>query len=192
MGWTATSGPRRVAVVGGGMLGARLAWLLADAGVAVTLYEAGPTLGGLVAPWQVGDLTWDRLYHVILLSDARTRALVEALGLGDRLRFGVTRTGFYTDGRQHSMSDALEFLRFPPLGLTDKLRLGGTIAAVARMPAGPWLERVPVLDFLTALSGRRTAERIWRPLLQAKLGDEHARAPAAFIHATIQRMYAAR
>ena len=42
--------------------------------------------------------------------------------------FGVeTKTGFYTDGKLYSMSNSLEFLRFPPLGLLSKLRLGATI-----------------------------------------------------------------
>src|SRR5262249_9766562 len=41
-------------------------------------------------------------------------------------------------------------------------------------------------------SGRRTVERIWLPLLKAKLGDAWQRTSAAFIWATIQRMYAAR
>src|SRR5206468_3631704 len=49
-----------------------------------------------------------------------------------------------------------------------------------------------VVDWLRRHSGRRTLERIWLPLLKAKLGDAWQRTSAAFIWATIQRMYAAR
>jgi protoporphyrinogen oxidase len=51
---------------------------------------------------------------------------------------------------------------------------------------------MPVADWLLKHSGRRTFERIWLPLLKAKLGDAWQRTSAAFIWATIQRMYAAR
>jgi protoporphyrinogen oxidase len=47
----------------------------------------------------------------------------------------------------------------------------------------PWLRRH---------SGDATFERLWLPLLRAKLGDRYRDTSAAFIGATIARMYAAR
>jgi len=49
-----------------------------------------------------------------------------------------------------------------------------------------------VAEWLARHSGRKTFEQIWLPLLKAKLGDTWQRTSAAFIWATIQRMYAAR
>src|SRR4029079_17014449 len=54
------------------------------------------------------------------------------------------------------------------------------------------LEKIPVADWLTKLSGRRTFEKMWLPLLRAKLGESYRQVSAAFIWATIARMYAAR
>ena len=85
--------------------------------VDVTLIEGARAPGGLAASQSIGGYTWDRFYHVILLSDTHLRSLLEELGFGDRLRWGVTRTGFYTDGHLYSLSTSLEFLRFPPLSL---------------------------------------------------------------------------
>src|SRR5439155_601202 len=56
----------KVAVVGGGILGLTLAHRLTRAGHAVDLLEAGPVLGGLVAPQDYGPFVWDRFYHCIL------------------------------------------------------------------------------------------------------------------------------
>ena len=64
---------QRWAVVGAGALGLTLALRLARQGPRVTVYEAGDVLGGLAAPWQVGDVTWDGHYHVTLLSDTALR-----------------------------------------------------------------------------------------------------------------------
>jgi len=44
---------QRVAVVGGGALGLRLAWHLVAAGARVTVLEAAPALGGLASSWSV-------------------------------------------------------------------------------------------------------------------------------------------
>ena len=107
------TGLGRIGVVGGGLLGMTLALRLRQRGARVTLLDAAPTAGGLADAMRIGDFTWDRFYHVMLLSDLNTRALVDELGLTDRLRWGRTRTGFFTDGALHSMSNSVEFLRFP-------------------------------------------------------------------------------
>ena len=63
---------------------------------------------------------WDRHYHVTLLSDKHLRSLLVELGLESDMEWVETRTGFYTDGRLHSLSNSLEFLTFPPLNLFEK------------------------------------------------------------------------
>lgn len=180
------------AVVGGGMLGSTVALRLAQRGEDVTLYEAAPELGGLASAWQLGDVTWDRHYHVTLLSDLRVRNLLSDLGLEEEMEWVETRTGSYFDGELHSISNSLEFLRFPPLSLLDKVRLGATIFYGSKVRDWRRLERIPVDDWLQRLSGRRVFERFWLPLLEAKLGASHDKTSAAFIWATIQRLYAAR
>jgi len=183
---------REVAIVGGGILGMTLALRLQGQGCRVTILEAAPETGGLTVSQRIAGHTWDRFYHVILLSDLHLRGLLEELGLGQKLRWGTTRTGFYCDGTLYSLSDSLEFLRFPPLSLIDKLRLAATILYASRLRDWKPLERIPVVDWLRRLSGPRTTERIWLPLLRSKLGENYRRASAAFIWAIIARMYAAR
>jgi len=180
------------AVIGGGMLGLVLALRLAERGTRVVLFEAAPTFGGLAAPWTLGDVTWDRHYHVTLASDRALRALLRDLGLEGDMRWGPVGTGFYTGGRFYPMNSALDFLRFPPLGLIDKLRLGLTIVGGSRIADPAPLEEISVESWLTRRSGRKTFEKIWRPLLLAKLGDRYRDASAAFIWAIIVRLYAAR
>lgn len=184
--------PEKIAIVGAGMLGLTLALRCSEAGHKVTLYESAPEIGGLASVWQIGEITWDRHYHVTLFSDRFTRKIVEDLGIGDEFEWVETKTGFYTDGRLVSMSDTIEFLTFPPLDLISKIRLGFTIFYASKIKNWRKLEQIPVERWLTRLSGRRTFEKIWRPLLKAKLGEAYAESSAAFIWASIQRMYAAR
>lgn len=182
----------RTAVIGGGLLGMQIAKNLRACGNQITLFEAASHLGGLADSWRIGDVTWDRHYHVILMSDLRTRSLLKSLGLEDQLVWKETKTGFYTDDKLISMSNTLEFLKFPPLGLIDKLRLGGTIFWASKIKNWRKLETIPVVSWLRKWSGKRTTEKVWLPLLRAKLGENYQYASAAFIWAIIARMYAAR
>jgi len=188
---TATAS-RHYAILGGGLLGMTLAHRLARAGQRVSLFESAPQLGGLASAWELNGITWDRHYHVTLLSDSHLRNLLIELDLDSDMKWVETRTGFYMGGKLYSMSSSLEFLRFPPLSLIDKVRLGATIFHASRETDWRRLEQIGVTEWLTKLSGRNVFEKMWRPLLRAKLGENYQQASAAFIWAIIARMYAAR
>ena len=140
-----------------------LALRLRDQGLRITLIEAAPVTGGLTQSQTLGGFTWDRFYHVILLSDQHLRNLLRELGLTERMRWGTTRTGFYIGGKLYSLSDAREFLRFPPLSATDKIRLAATILYASRIRNWRRLERIPVAQWLRRLSGERTFNSLWLP-----------------------------
>ncbi len=182
----------RVLVVGGGVLGLTLADDLARRGHRPIVLESAPSPGGLASPETIGGYEWDRFYHVILESDLHLRGLLKQIGVADSLRWGTTRTGFYAQGRLHSLSSSIDYLRFPLLGLVDKVRLAATILRAAHTTEWRRLESIPVADWLTRWSGRRVFERLWLPLLRSKLGEHWRDASAAFIWAIIRRMYAAR
>jgi protoporphyrinogen oxidase len=179
-------------IVGGGIMGMTLAHRLAERGHKVTLYEAAPELGGLVSSWKMEDVEWDKFYHVILLSDFRTRKVLKEIGLEKDIKWVETKTGFYIDGKLHSMSDTIEFLKFPTLNLLDKFRLGLTIIVASKIKNWKRLEKIPVTSWLRKWSGKNTFNKIWLPLLRAKLGESYQKTSAVFIWATIQRMYGAR
>jgi phytoene desaturase len=65
---------RRVAVVGGGLGGLVAAGELARAGLQVTLYEAGPTLGGKAGTFEKNGLTFDTGPTLLTMPDVIRRA----------------------------------------------------------------------------------------------------------------------
>jgi protoporphyrinogen oxidase len=186
------SGTEHWCVAGGGMLGQVLALRLAQAGRRVTLCEAAPDTGGLAAAWEIDGITWDKFYHVVLPGDARTLGLMDEIGLADRVIWEKSRTGFFAKGRLSPLDGALDYLRLPTLGPVAKARLAFTLMMAGRISDGRPLEQIPVKDWLTRWSGRAAFERLWLPLLRAKLGDNADIASAAFIWATARRLYLAR
>ena len=116
---------KNIAIIGSGFLGLTLALRLAETGAKVTVFESASEIGGLAGAWRIGDdIVWDKHYHVTLLSDSFTRKIVEEIGLADEFEWVETKTGFYTDGKLVSMSNTLEFLKFPPLDLVSQISFG--------------------------------------------------------------------
>ena len=185
-------GSEKWGIIGGGFMGMTLAHRLANEGKDVTLFEAAPELGGLASSWKMGEVEWDKFYHVILLSDFRTRNILKDIGLDKEINWVETKTGFYTNGKLYSMSDTIEFLKFPTLNLIDKFRLGLTIIVASRIKNWKRLEKIPLTTWLKRWSGKNTFNKIWLPLLRAKLGESYKKTSAVFIWATIQRLYGAR
>jgi protoporphyrinogen oxidase len=179
-------------VVGGGVMGLKIARDLAAKGQEVTVAEAAPTFGGLTSAWSLGNVIWDRFYHVTLLSDSKLRELLSEIGLEEEMEWIETKTGFYAGGKLLSMSNTVEFLKFPPLSLFERLRLGGTIFYASKIKNWRRLEKLSVEQWLRRWSGHGAFEKVWLPLLKAKLGEAYKQTSAAFIWAHTARMYKAR
>jgi protoporphyrinogen oxidase len=182
-----------LAVIGGGISGIAAALELAKCGqFEITLFEKGDHLGGLSDYYQWNGMTCDRFYHVILSTDSEMLRLIRDLGIEDLLCWKDTKSGFYGEGRLVSMSTTLDFIRFPFLSLWQKLRLGCGILYSTRIKTSNRLDRIYAREWLTMVFGRRVYERIWDPLLRSKLGSGREKISAAFIWATICRLYGAR
>ncbi len=182
----------RIGIIGGGLMGLALAERLGSAGHRITVFERADQPGGLSTWHEFDGFTWDRFYHVVLPSDTALVEFMRRIGLTDRLRWRASRTGFYVDRAFHSLSSGLDFLRFPLLGLWSKFRLAATILYCSRIRDWRRLEAMTVEEFLVRHSGRATFEKMWKPLLLAKLGEHYRRVSAVFIWTYVKRLFSAR
>ena len=183
----------KVGIVGGGIMGISLGYFLSQQDVDVEIFETSPELGGLAGPiWLDDGTAVDRFYHAILSSDSHLYELCDELGITDQLRFRETRMGFYYQDQVYSMNNMIEFLRFPPLGWIDRFRLGLTVLYAQLVKDWHSLEGIDVESWLVRLSGRRTFENIWRPMLMAKFDGSFENTPATYIWARLVRMKSTR
>jgi protoporphyrinogen oxidase len=154
--------------------------------------EAGSQVGGLTTHYNFGPFSWDKFYHCILTSDSALLQLIEDLGLTHELHWSETKTGFFANQRLYSMSSALDFLRFPPLNLWQKARLGLGILYASRIRDGRPLEKYLASEWLTKVFGLANYRKLWGPLLKSKLGACREETSAAFIWTYIARYYSTR
>lgn len=184
--------PNRVVIVGGGIMGLALAYHLSQRGAAVTVYEQSQILGGLASPLIVGDVRVDRFYHTILSSDLSLKALIEACGAAELLHFTPTKQGFYDKGKVYPFNTPFDFLRFPPLSLFERFRLG--LQVIYAQSERDWrkMDCIPVEKWLTRVSGQNVYHKVWKPLLRAKFDSEAVNVPATYIWSRLRRMMGTR
>ncbi len=173
-------------------MGLALAKRLASQGHSVSVFETDKQIGGLATHHDFGGFFWDRFYHVILPTDSHLLNFLDDIGLRDHVGWHATQTGFFVNEKFHPLNNSLDFLRFPPLNLWSKLRLALTILYCSRLNDWERLEKITVDSWLTRLSGRKTFDKLWKPLLLAKLGAQYQRVSAVFIWTYIKRMFSAR
>ncbi|MGW4400092.1 hydroxysqualene dehydroxylase HpnE [Amycolatopsis nivea] len=146
-----------VAVVGGGLAGIAAALACADAGQPVTLFEARPHLGGLTHSFTRGELRVDNGQHVFLRCCTAYRALLDRLGVADRVTLqprleipirlpgAAEPTWLRRDDLPAPLHLATSLLRYDPLRPLDRARFA--LAALALRRVDPKADRTDRQSF---------------------------------------------
>jgi protoporphyrinogen oxidase len=182
----------KVAVVGGGVAGLAAAYRLLQKGHQVSLFEAGPSLGGLVRTFEVGGGRIESFYHHLFASDTTIIRLINDLGLGDRLVWRDSKVGFFQDGRIYDFVTPLDLLRFRPLPLLDRVRLGLMGLRLRREERWDQFEDVTAHDWIVKNVSPRVFDVVWGPLLRGKFGEAGDEVSMAWLWSKIHLRFASR
>lgn len=144
---------------------------LAQRGEEVVLLEREAEPGGLAAGFRLGPSYLEKFYHHLFRSDTAAVALISELGLGDKLVWPRPRTSTLIGGQQYQLDSAGSLLRFQPLPLLDRLRLGAAVAYLRLEPNYHRLEHTTADAWIRKWMGARVYDTLWRPLLQSKFGN---------------------
>ena len=159
-----------MAVIGAGALGLAAARRLAMGGARVTVFEREPAPGGLVVGFKVGPTWVEKFYHHIFETDRRMVELLGELGLGGRLVWGRPATANLRNGQIRRLDGALAVLRFSPLSVAARLRLGLVIAGLKAVRTPECFEGQTAAAWLRRWMGTEAYETVWKPLLVGKFG----------------------
>jgi len=160
----------QVTIIGAGFTGLTAAFELARNGIAVIVLESEPAIGGLAAAFELGGAKLDRFYHHWFTNDLEVMALIDDLGLRDKVEINPTNTGVYYANNFFKLSTPLDLLRFTPLSFLDRIRLGLLALRARRVKDWMQLEDKTAHEWLRELGGEAVYKVVWEPLLKGKFG----------------------
>jgi protoporphyrinogen oxidase len=161
----------RVGIIGGGAAGLAAAYELTRRGHYAEVFEQAPFLGGQASTFPVGGGQLERGYHHLFVSDTDMVDLIQEIGLGHRMAWLESRVGLYHSGKIWPFSTPMDLLRFTPLTLIQRLRVGLWTFILQKTRDWRRLESVTARDWIIAHMGQQAYEVIWEPLLRGKFGE---------------------
>ncbi len=182
----------RVGVIGGGAAGLSAAYELQRQGHQVSVFERAPFLGGQASTFDVGGARLERGYHHLFTSDLDMIWLIREMGLGEKLAWIPSRVGLYHGGRMWAFATPTELLKFTPIGIADRVRLGLVSLYLQRVRNWRRFEGVTAAEWLPRWVGRAAYEAVWEPLLRGKFGRRYAEVGMTWFWGKIALRFASR
>lgn len=161
---------KHVVIIGGGFCGMASAYELARQGISVTVLEKDAEIGGLAGSFAVAGEQVDKFYHHWFTNDEHVMRLITELGLEKNVLLRSTNTGMYYANHFFKLSTPLDLLRFTPLPLFDRIRLGLLALRARRVHDWRKLENATAGQWLQAMGGSKAYQVVWEPLLRGKFG----------------------
>ncbi len=153
------------------MAGLTAALRLAKLGHRVTLWERGERFGGQAAAFDVTGGQLEFFYHHLFQSDREIVALMEELGIDDKLAWLPSNVGYFADGKIYPLNGAADLLKLKIIPFHDRVRLGLVTAYLQRVRDWKKYEKVTAEKWLRRALGNRAYERTLGAQLDAKFGS---------------------
>ncbi len=161
----------RVGIIGAGAAGLAAAYELGLQGHRAAVYERADFLGGQASTFDVGGARLEKGYHHWFTSDTDIVDLTHEIGLGHQVRWIDSSVGTLWDGRIYPFVTPMDLMKFTPLSLLDRMRLGLTTLYLQRQKDFRKYEGITADEWLRRHSGKRGYEVFWGPMLRGKFGD---------------------
>ncbi|MBM3939301.1 MAG: NAD(P)/FAD-dependent oxidoreductase [SAR202 cluster bacterium] len=171
----------KIGIIGGGAAGLAAAYEFGLRGHQAEVFERAPFLGGQASTFPVGGTPLERGYHHLFRSDTAMTGLMEELGLGHQMRWIDSNVGFFSQGRIWRFTTPIDLMRFGPLPLLDRVRLGLTTMYLQRRREWRSLEQQTAREWTRNRAGKRVYEVIFEPMLRGKFGEYYDQISMAWL-----------
>jgi protoporphyrinogen oxidase len=179
---------KHLIVLGAGAMGLAATYRALALGHRVTLIEASPEPGGMMAHFDLAGLSIERYYHFICKSDKPTFQLMDELGIGSLIRWKSTSMGYFMGGRLHRWGDPVSLLLFPHLNIFEKIRYGLLMFISTRRNSWSALEHISAKTWIERWCGVTVYAKLWKPLFDLKFYQYADNVSASWIWTRIRRI----
>lgn len=179
---------KKIAIVGGGVMGLTLAYELVKTGHEVTVFERDDRVGGMSASFDFDGLIIERYYHFFCKPDIPIFELLRELGIGHLLKWKDTQMGFFYEGKLYKWGNPAALLFFPRLGLISKIRFGLQVFLSVKRDRWDKLDRITAARWAKNWTGKRAYDVLWDSLLRLKFHWFHDQISAAWVWRRLRRV----
>ncbi|MHB1394728.1 MAG: FAD-dependent oxidoreductase, partial [Clostridia bacterium] len=176
----------RIGIIGCGITGLTAAHELTKKGHEVELFEVAAAVGGIAGAVQMDGFYLEKYYHHFFKSDKQIISLLEELGIGNELLWQESRMGYYTDNMAYEFGTPQSLLKFKPLPMMDKFKFGMSVLRLMGIKGWRPLEQVTAKEWLVENAGVNAFEKVWKPLLVTKFGEQYDKISMAWFWGKIR------
>ncbi len=142
----------KIAVIGGGIGGLTIAYLLAKKNHKIKLFEKSPSLGGLARTTSIDGKRVEVYYHHFDKSHTELLKLCKELDV--KVKWFNAKMGYLSNGKIYDFDSAIDLWNFKPLKLNEKINLIGSY-------------------FFQLPTCKEVYDVLFKPLLIQKFGDDY-------------------
>ncbi len=158
------------------------AYELGKLGHKTVLFERLLELGGLAGTFQVEPgVPLERGYHHWFTSDTSIVAQMGELGLGDRVQWIPSKTGWFDQGKMWNMVTPMDLMQLGTLPLIDRIRLGLAVGYLTYLQKNKdnlyKYEKITAAEWWRKYSGQEPWNKVWGPMFRGKFGAEAENVP---------------
>ena len=173
----------KIGIIGGGLTGLVAAHALSGQHE-VDLFEKMPFPGGCLSSYPINDYWIERYYHHCFSTDTHLFALIEELGLSDKLEWRTGTTGYYARNKIYALNTPMEILLYPELSIFDKARLAYLVLTAKNADIAA-LDDITAEQYIVEHLGENVYTSFFEPLLKSKFGEQRKEASAAWLMSRI-------
>jgi len=173
----------KIGIIGGGLTGLVAAHALSER-YEVDIFEKMPFLGGCLSSYYINDYWIERYYHHCFSTDTHLFALIDKLGLSEKLEWKTGTTGYYAKKKIFALNTPKEILLYPELSIVDKAKLA-YLTLTAKKADLNALDNIPAERYIIEHLGENVYTSFFEPLLKSKFGEQRKQVSAAWLMSRI-------
>ncbi len=134
----------------------------------VTILEKEDFLGGLAGGFKMEGKNLEKLYHHFFRTDKDLIDLIKEIGLEKEITWNKNSTALYWENKMYPFNGAIDLLKFKPLSLVDKFRMGLVAIYLGLDKNWQKYEGITASEWMRKFVGKKGYEVVWKPLLMGK------------------------
>ena len=153
-------------IIGAGATGLAAAYDLSRKGHQVKIYESSDFIGGHAGTFEISGTELEKGYHHWFTNDTDILSLINEIGLQEIIEWFPSSVGTYQDGQIYDFLSAFDLMKFRPLSLLNRVKMGLSSLKIRYIKDWQQLECISAKEWLSQNSNQEIYDSFWAPMLR--------------------------